>query len=327
MEKSRTWAVGGWVFAALAVTACGPKQPPEQIDSILTPALAPKWEPLNVPQSAIELPAFMVGSQKQLSDGCWKSVTPKTGTGPVSIAWNQEKERELAASFQTRFDLFLVNANVDASVRDALKQSWKLALADITYLEVDPAQIRPDFTNEACTAAELDWFKDGRFVVTQGIKARKATISATAAADAAQQAKLDAAIQQMNVDLHTSFKQKRLENENLLIEAEDVFVGAIGTSLVAKSCIPETPFNLAAGEQRKLCDGSYQIRLDPAPVGTRYTLTLSPQQGAGGQFDGESARPEVFQLGELRIVFASVTRTDGGFRVDNLVIQLVGASG
>jgi hypothetical protein len=316
-------------FLTAVSIACGSTPPSEEPQSIQDqiPTAPPVWLPLNVPQSSITLPAFMVGEQRQLSSGCWAPATPIEGAPASNIVWEQSKQSALDAQLKVAFSKYLVDAKLDASIMNALDQTWKLDLEEVSYVNVDPATIRPNFNNEACTTAELKWFENGRFVVTQGIRAKRAKITATASASAEQQAQLDTAIQKFNLEFRTGFKRSSGSDANLQIDATDAYIGAVGTSLVASSCSTPKPFKIVAGREVTLCSGAYTIAIQPAPVGTRVRLSVTPRSGTTAQFDLDSGVQGVFQLGELRILFARVTRVGSELRVDNFTAQLVGAGG
>jgi hypothetical protein len=291
-----------------------------------TPSGTPHWVYLDVPRVALPLPSILVGEHQVISRGCWKSATPPTesASGAHSLVWEQSRQQQLDAAFKTALEKYLVEAKVDTGLLDAFKQSWKLDLQGVAFSAVDPSDIRPDFNNQLCTEAALEWFKTKRLVFTEGIKAKKISISITANTDQEQRAKLDLAIAKLNAEFHTKFERTASTEESLSIEATDAYVGVAGTSLVALSCSIEGSFDVAADTPVKLCDDRYEISISGAPVGDRYTLSVTPKRGSTGQFDLALGRQEMQQLGELRVVFAMVRKEGDKFRVDNLEILFVG---
>jgi hypothetical protein len=306
---------------------CSGPSPNVPVESKLDnlPVPAPTWIPLKMPQSQVTLPAFLAGTQQQLSSGCWKPAEVTAGQGPGDIHWDETKQHQLDADFKATFSAYLVKANVDASVLSALKQTWKLDLTDVSYAAVDPSKIRPDFSNEACTATELNWFKDGSFVVTEGVKAHSAKLSASLSMNDQQRAKLDAAIAAINTEFHTNFQNSNVNGENLDITASDAYIGAMGTGLVAKRCALKVPVEVQPNTSFTMCDGLYTVRIIPSGTGARYTLAVTPRDAATGEFDAAFNRQEMYQLGSLRIVLALISQQAQTFRVDNLSVLLVGA--
>ena len=296
--------------------ACGHTKPPPP---------APQWIPFNAPQSAVTLPAFMVGEQGELSSGCWQPIASTDVGSADRFEWNQEKQKKLEASFQATFSKFLLKAGLEASVANAFNQQWSLHIEQLSFTKVDPANIRAKFSNPACATTALGWFVDKRLVVTAAAKAGKVSIKAKTSMSKEQKAKLEAAIQKINVELHSNFQNLATGSEDQTIEASNVYIGALGTTLVAEECLEES-LSLLPDKNLAVCKGKYTVKVSPSAVTDRYTLAVTPSDGATVKFDEKFDEQQSRQLDDLRIVRAMVNKAGTGFK-GRLTILLVGASG
>src|SRR3954465_9719984 len=113
MRQVALRAVTGFLFSSvvLAHGGCvgGTTLPAKWVVGPL-PIREPSWVPLSVPQSAVTLPAFMVGNKGDvLSSGGWQPATPTSVSGAGVMAWDETKQAKLDAGLQAKFKKFLVD--------------------------------------------------------------------------------------------------------------------------------------------------------------------------------------------------------------------------
>ena len=269
------------------------------------PVAAPRWVPFNAPQSTLKLPSFMVGEQGELSSGCWTSASESNVDSLTGMKWDKDQQKQFDSNVQATFSKYLLDVGLDASLASSLTQRWTLEVGKLSFTKVDPATIRANFGNGACTTKELGWFADKRFVVTAAVKADTVKIRSTTAISSEQKAKLDAAIDKINAKFHADFHNLRSAGENLELDATNVFIGGMGTTLVADECAP-APFDIAPNASVAVCGGKYTIKVSPSTVGDRYTFSVTPADGSTANFDDKFGEQQAHQLNELRIVRALV---------------------
>jgi hypothetical protein len=242
-----------------------------------------------------------------------------------TLDWERDQKQALDASLQASFKKYLVDAGLSASIADQFTQHWTLTGKTFSLVQVDPSMIRPNFSNQACSAADLGWFVDGRPVITQAIKAGEISIEAKSGMTKEEKAKLDLAIDKIGTELHADFHHLADLGGTHKITATNAFVGAMQTGLKVKECKNNAPFAATAGATFRIC--GYSIKLTPAAVGKRYTLSVTPQDGATAELDAELGLQTPLPVGELRVVRALVEKDGANFKVENLSVLLVGAGG
>jgi hypothetical protein len=291
------------------------------------PARAPRWVSFNAPVTAVTLPSFMVGDEGELSSGCWSPAPMSDVGGAGTLSWSQAQQREFGSNVQATFSKYLVTAGLDASLASALTQHWSIDASGLSFTRVDPASIRPNFANVACTTAALGWFADKRFVVTEAIKAASVKITATSAMSQEQTLKLDAAIAAINAKFHADFHHLATGNDALEIDAANAYIGGVGTTLVSRECSAKKSFDIAPNTPLAVCDGQYTLSVALSSAGDRYTLAVTPSDGSTASFDDKLGDQQVHHLDDLHVVRVMVARNGNKLSVLNMSILLVGASG
>jgi hypothetical protein len=301
-------------------TGCGQK-PPQP------PMPRPHWISFNVPQSTVTLPAFMVGKDGELSTGCWMPATASEAGSADSLQWAEEQQKQFEANVQASFKTYLFASGLDASLADSFVHSSTTKIDKLSVTRVDPSTIRPNFNNAACTVEQLGWFANNRFVVTAAVKAQSLRITSNAALSDEQKAKVDLAIDKINAKFQSGFGHLSKAGETFEINATNVYIGGMGTSLVSNECQADFPNPVKANQAVGICNNRFYLKLSPSAVPDRYTLSVTPADGATASFDDKLGEQQIHPVGELRIARAMVEKAGSDFKIVHLDILTVGASG
>ncbi|MFQ5866142.1 MAG: hypothetical protein ACE5IW_13050 [bacterium] len=328
----RQLAVLVTLFLSFSVQSCISFKPPkfEPLDEDPTP----KYFPLNVPQSEIPLPAVIVGEQEQLSGGCLTSTVERKSTaGFNELIQEALKEKNFEAGLKAEFEKAIVKAGLDVSVSQALMQSWRTEIKGVKIDQVDPANAVPNFTNESCRVAELRWFEDERTVVTGGLLADTLSVKMEHALSSEQIAKLQAAINSINVNLGLSFKNASESQGEVLLNATNVYFGAFTTELSMTRCKEKLNIELEPGQSitTNICEDNYIVVVERSAGSERFTVNVTmPEEGIEtGQLDIEPNRTYAHALGQNRLVSIFINHPNPNQNEVEIrtTILLVGISG
>jgi hypothetical protein len=285
------------------------------------------WQPLSVPRSDLKVPALLVGQNKLPSSGCFADAPVTTSRAADQGSWSVDKSDQLGASLKASFKNPLIDAGVAADAASARTQNWKVEVTGLTYDSVDASSVQANFDNEACTDADLDWFKNKRFVATEALKAATVTVKAASALSDSEKAQLDLAIDKINTALHTSFSHASNTGNSSEFSASNVYIGVNGTELGSFDCQLNAPLDVSPDVQTPICDGRYQVALSKSAMTGRYSVKLTPQRAATSQFDAPLGSQSMFKLGKLQILFVMAEATGDKFTLKALEVLKVGAKG
>jgi hypothetical protein len=145
--------------------------------------------------------------------------------------------------------------------------------------------------------------------------------------DSGAKARLDVAIAAINTQFHTNFSRTDNASGSFALDATDVFIGAIGTSLVSEACKLENPMPLQPNVAVDLCERKYSLVVEPSAVPGRYSLVVTPMDGSTAKFDEEYGVQNVRQLDDHYVMRAMVRKDGAGLTLSRLNVLFVGAAG
>ena len=278
-----------------------------------------EYQPLNIPRQAIALPAISVGPEQQLSSACFKSLKPSEGT-PVlgEFAETVARESNFSGEFKASLEQALVKAGLSASVVSILMQRWNVRMVGLKLVEIDPAQIRANFQNEACTSLSGEWFINDRHVIAGAVKADSFSVTVGSLDDKNRSADLQAVIEHFGASLGLALSAKAVTSDSIRYGATAVFVGATRIMLGAKRCPFSVDIELPPGRLAAItsCDREVRAFLRTASSTSPYLIQVAiPGEGVStGEVKVERNSAFRIPLGELRLAVGFLTsepRTDG----------------
>ncbi len=284
------------------------------------PLAPPSFQPLNVPTRTVKLPAMPVGSQGQLSTACFNAASMSETESLDAVAQAFVQEKKWQASFKAAFEHALVEVGMDASLAQSFTQSWTLEAKGLKLSTVDPADVRPNFANQACTTKELGFFSDKRSVFTGALKAAELLVKAETSMDADRKAKLQAAITVINTKLGFDFSSMAMEDSHFELKGTNVYFGALASSLKVMHCELDH-FQFRDREQITLCN-MYDVSVRKLPGTDQFRWSVA-KAGISGEFADRYHAPSWHSFGELQIAALNVGDDLRG-RAD---VLLVGVSG
>ncbi|MCP4599022.1 MAG: hypothetical protein GY847_00505 [Proteobacteria bacterium] len=279
---------------AFLITGCpqkSPEFPPE--------ARPPEYVPLNPMLAEIPLPAVLVGEEKQkLSGGCFMEMGSQTVESIDEFSRHHMESDEFKAGFKLGFTNALVSVGLEPSVAESWVSGWTFEASGITQTEVKLEDVRPDFTNEACTEEALAWFTDNRKVIISALKAKTVKVAAVSKMENEKKLKLEAAVEKIKLGGGVEFSSADGVEDGFELSATDVYFGYIPpTREVATRCKAE----FESDGSHKLCE-EYKVTITTDPdIPDRFTFTVA-RSGISEQYSEEYNRPKWRPLGELRAV-------------------------
>lgn len=311
-------------WLAVAVLALGgcPKRPSmlnpfpsAWVDEPAPPSV--NYLPLKMPRASLTLPALFVGAQQQPSSACFAAVASSTPT-PVlsSVDVIAAQDRSFQDSLSVRLRQSLVTAGLSAQAAGLLAQRVHTHYKNMKGTEVDPANIRANFKNQACTSSDLEWLTDRRQVAIGAYVVDSLFVELGSLADASQRAAIQAAIQRIGTDLSLSLAARSTATDSLTYYGTNVFIGVSTAGLRALRCPAEMDVALDPGQDASFtgCNNRVSIYLSRSKDTPRYSLRVSvPDEGLdSGTLDldagGTSFR---VPIDSLRYVFGELAPRGG----------------
>lgn len=287
------------------------------------------WQALRLPVSQLKVPSLLVGNDEAPSSGCFADATITSGTSVNQGSWTFEKNNQLNQSLQASFEHFLVAAKMSEDMAKAQTQKWTIQVTGLTYDSVDPATIQANFDNDndTCTDADLDWFRNQRFVATRALKAATVSVKSDSALSDAEKAQLDVAIDAINAKLGTGFGHASSTSNSMQFTASNVYIGVDGTTLGAFDCHIDKPIEMPADAQTPICDGKYLVALSKSHMDGRYSVKVTPQRAKTSEFDAPQGSQAMFKIGKLQVIFVMAQATGDKFTLQTFDVLKVGAKG
>jgi hypothetical protein len=304
-------------------------------ETIANNVTTPQYLPLNLPMSTISLPALLVGEQGLPSGGCFMNdAILTTSDAPDSLIQVAERQKTYSDSLHSKFEKGLVKAGLDAAISRALMQQFTTKVYGIKIVQVDPANTFANFKNTNCNTSELDWFINKRKVIIAGLKADSIVVTMGSSLTAAQQAKVDAAIDTLNLQLGLSFSRAVSSSGQFSFSGKNLFFGALTTSLEVKKCQQEYEFELNASENLSFdfCQKNYTVLVTKATMGNHFTVTFFDKMNATlstGELDIPVNNAYSVIVGENRRVNFFIKSNNGNENKFNMTVTMyiVGISG
>jgi len=297
MKIRRLAPVAGVAVATMLLSAC--PSPPEDPSTVSSP----QYTALSLPRGGVALPSLFVGGEEVLSGACFReSERVREVAAPASLERRVTEKREVSGSVRSLFREYLVKAGLEADVARTAVSEFRIEASGLRLREVDPARVRPDFTNPACTQRELGFFRDtGRDLVVTALKAEEVRIDISEEAGSRLGAKLDAALQEMDAELGLAFDRSSDASDATELEGQGLVFGVRRTTLVVHRClVPD--LTLRAERTRDLCGGLFRVRVEPLTPG-RYRLLVTPRTGTTDESLQGFGRQSVRAVGELHAVW------------------------
>lgn len=263
----------------------------------------PQYTALSLPRGEIALPSLFVGGEEVLSGACFRdSERVREVAAPASLERRVTEEREVSGSVRSLFRGYLMKAGLEADVARTAVSGFRIEATGLRLREVDPARVRPDFTNPACTQRELGFFREtDRALVVTALKAEEARIGISEETGSRIGAELDTALQEMDAELGVAFNRDSEGSDATELEGEGLVFGVRRTVLFTHRCVVPD-LTLQAERTRDLCGGLFRVRVEPLTP-ERYRLLVTPRTGATDASLQRFGRQNIRAVGELHGVW------------------------
>jgi hypothetical protein len=293
----------------------------------------PEYKPLNIPISEIPLPAFFIGDL--LSGGCFKSGTPITTVTAVdSLRQKAERSKRFETELKTEFEKAAIKANLDASITRALTQQFDTKIYGMKVVQVDPANTLPNLINPNCNSTELDYFVDKRTVVIAGLKADSIVVKMNSGLTAEQKAKVDAAIDSLNLKLGLSFGRAISSVGEFSFSGRNLFFGALVSTLKALQYKQSYDIRIKAGGtiQLSYIKGKYTVLISRPSFSNVNRLTFNFYDNLNntittGPQDIDFEKGHSYIVADNRRVNLTVIKRGKNEYLLNITMLIVGISG
>lgn len=304
--------------SALLAGCAGPPDDP----SVPEP---PRYRALSVPRGDLSLPALLVGDEEVVSSACFRKTLPaRKLPAPAALKRRVTGDCGISASLRALFRKYLVKAGLEAETARRAVEKFRFEASGLVLREMDPARVRPDFGNIACTQRELGYFREaGRKLVVGALGAEQVRVELSERTERRVGVSLDTALERMGAELGVGFDRRRTREDTTELSGGGLVFGVRRTTLFTRRC-QVSDLSLAAGTTRDLCGGLFKLRVEPLTP-RRYRLLVTPRTGTTDESLQRFGRQGVRAVSDLHAVWLYLD--PGRPMTGSFVGILVGARG